>query len=241
MSRRNPIVCAAAVLSLALLPVAVWAQAPVVGPGDPSIDGRLIKAGTYAFAMTATTSGKTLDLGTMTYETTALVINGDSVWRLVQRVETKLGNSTDTVVVARSTLAPRSLRGFSPEGSITLTYNGVKITGEHRDPEGSAQAVALTLARTAFDDSSSDLVLAALPFKTGYAVRLPMFAYESGVTMNEVTVLGETTVNGVSAWSVEMVTQDGTLTYAFSKADHSTLGATMNTVGLTITMTLVKR
>jgi hypothetical protein len=216
-----------------------WGQAPVVGPGDPAIDGSRVKPGLATYRMTLDGGAAPVEIGTFTTETTALVVNGDSLWRIAEKMESKLGNVVDTIIVARRTLAPRTYREHSPEGTTSLDYNGVIVGGEHRDPEGSAQAVAQTLPRTAFDDNSQHHVLAALPLRVGYAMRMPGFSYEDGLTIYDVAVTGEAVVDGTATWTVEVKSKEDVVTYAVSKVDGTTLHAQMNSAGLKMSMTRV--
>jgi hypothetical protein len=215
---------AAAPATTPALAPGLCAQTVTVLPGDASVDGSRVKAGSTVYSLTVSAGGATKDLGSMTTVVAASESNGTSAWRVAHVMTSDGGNAIDTVVVAQKSIAPVTLRGVTPGGTIALDYAGTKITGEHRDPEGSTQAIAQTLSQPTFDPNALEQLLEALPLRAGYDVRVPMYTNESGMVWFNIKVAGDAAGTSEPAWNVGVTTPDGIYRYVLSKADQSAIG-----------------
>jgi hypothetical protein len=120
-----------------------------------------------------------------------------------------MGNSTDTVVVLRQTLAPVRHRSVNARRTMSLDFDRATVKGAVTPAGGAAQPVDVTGGEPMFDAGVLELVLRSLPLADGYAAKLPVYVHEAGgavsvtvrVTGSERITLADGT--SVDSWVVE--------------------------------------
>lgn len=181
------------------------AQAPVLRPGSAIVtDGIPSRADTFDLFFAGRTRGA--PDATMTLETwrattggAEAIVRRETLWVERQAVQ------VDSFVLARGTLAPRSARAEGINGDHSLDFGGGRVRG-WRGSEHRRDTVDVALPEAVFLSSSMDLVLAALPLRTGYTAKLAIYVDGEGVTTARVRVAApeEVAVPGgrVRAWPV---------------------------------------
>ena len=171
------------------LPVASAKPAPVeVKVGDASLSGARLRPMTTTKRMLLVRGGQTQEVGKMTDE--LRIANGE-VTRIVSIASPMIGQNVDTIVFRQANFAPLNHRGKSGQGSMNVTFNGMKITGTRTPPTGgTATPIDVTSDVALFDVNTLDLASTLLPLAEGYSAKLPGYLYEAGgktwVTVNVV-------------------------------------------------------
>jgi hypothetical protein len=157
--------------------------------------------------------------GRMRSQWTNVLTLGDSAGRRVQRwvtTGTQVTPAGDTVqwelrqTYDAITLAPYSMSRTASNGAgYTLRIDGRRVTGTRRANAAAAvEPVDYTIDRPGFVASASDLVPAAVGFKEGLVISVPIWG--PGMTVSEqraFTVIGRTDIDvegtRVNAWKVD--------------------------------------
>lgn len=115
--------------------------------------------------------------------------------------------STDSVIVARGTLAPVWHSDHSPAGHMDVRYSGGRLRGTS-DSAGTSKAVDAEAPAGAFDYSMARMIVNQLPLATGYSGVIQTYDIRRGAVPLPFRVLGEEeiTVGGKAAkgWKVEV-------------------------------------
>lgn len=149
--------------------------------GDAAISTARIRADTATRRLVLVQGGQEREVGTLRTELTLADIGGQPTLVRVQALSSPmLGTSTDTVVVARTTLAPIRHRSVNARRTMSLDFRGDSIVGSVTPTGAAAQSVAVRADTALFDSNAIDLILRALPLADGYAVRHPVYLHEGG-------------------------------------------------------------
>jgi hypothetical protein len=166
--------------------------------------------------------GQEQEIGKITEE--IRVANGEVI-RIQTVASPMVGQSIDTVVFKQATFTPVRHRGRSAQRTLSLDYNGAKVTGSMVPASGgTAQPIDVTSDAPLFDSGSLDLALTVLPLAEGYSARLPAYMLEAGgKTAMTIRVTGseQVTVAGAAptdTWVVEAEMAGQKLTHWVDKA-----------------------
>jgi dienelactone hydrolase len=185
------------------------AEPVAVGVGDASLTTSHLKPVARTWRLLLVQGGQEREVGTARSEVTETTANGEPALQIVQLLSSPMmGNSTDTVVVLRQTLAPVSHRSVNARRTMSLDFDRGTVKGTVTPAGGAAQAVNLTGAPL-FDSGVIELVLRSLPLAEGYAATLPAYLHEGGgrvsvtarVTGSERVTLADGSI--VDSWVVE--------------------------------------
>lgn len=171
----------------------------IVAPGDARVDGRRLTAVTETFAWTLVDSAGEHPAGTRTDELSVR----DGVVRRVQTVRRGPTALVDSSEAEARSLRPASHVSHQPTRVTRLRFAGDRVAGEVAPRDGERRVVADSLERAAFDSGNWDLVVRALPLRSGLAGRMPVYDQDNRLGWYEFRVLDPEAVNGAPAWRIE--------------------------------------
>lgn len=217
-------------VALALLALSLAAPTSaqiVVAPGDPSLDTSHITAGQRRFVVRLT-SPMRQDIGTFT-ET--ITVDGDRVTR-ASLLDVPMGGQLqrDSSVAVLAGLVPvfssTSRTGAGPAGSEETTFMGDHaMTRVTTGPTTVDSTVAL--AAPVFGAGWASEIVRALPLAAGYSAAWTSLDAADGPGQSTATVTGsesvQTPAGPVEAWTVAVVRDGRTNTYAIAKASRDML------------------
>jgi hypothetical protein len=218
----------ASILMVAALPILASGQAPPnLCPGDKSLEANRIKAGRWNMEITATRDGQSQSLHGL-QEISRITVAGKAAIQLVQVYHSPRGTNTDTTIALADGLTPVSHRGHSAARQMELNFAGKSVTGR-TVAGGTATPFQRETAEPVFDSSALDLILTALPLKSGFRARLPMYIHEqNGLVWHDISVVGEESMPmgsaAVPVWQVEVKTPTFNITYLIGKQTQDALG-----------------
>jgi hypothetical protein len=219
-----------AALTLWALPIIGTGQSiPSLCPGSNSLDVSRIKTGRWTIEMVVSQNGQTQPPFQGEQEVRRITTDGKAAFQFVQVFHSPRGANTDTSIVLVDGLAPVRHRGHNSSRDLELNFAGTTVSGR-TVVSGAATPFQRETAQPVFDSSILELVLAAMPLKSGFRARLPMYIHEqNGLVWHDVRVVGEESVPSdgteVRAWQVEIKTPDFALTYLVNKQTLEPLGA----------------
>ena len=185
-------------------------QAPSITAGDPVVNGAQLRDGSWTMSWSILREGKEVSALTVDYELKRL---GDRLL-YVQTINSPRGKAVDSTLMKLATLEPISHRGYSVQRNLKLAFDGIHVTGSNEPAGAAAQPIHHMEKQKPFDSAALDIVIAALPLKSGYSARLPLYIYESGGSVwHDVSVVGES----ADAWEVEAKTPDTTVAFSIDK------------------------
>jgi hypothetical protein len=204
-------------------------EAQVVLPGDPQINGSQLKPGRWTMEMRMSRPGAPDAVRSAQYELTKSTVKGKPAFVYTMTMETPRGAMVDSTVVLESGLHPVQHRGHSPMRTLALDFDGVHVTGQYSEPNGTAKPIHNMGEQRVFDSAAVDLILMSLPLKAGYRARIPAYIYENGgAVWHEVEVTREyeaESANGkVPAFEVAVKTPEFTANYVIAKSNHVLIG-----------------
>ncbi|MDB4950334.1 MAG: hypothetical protein JWM27_2983, partial [Gemmatimonadetes bacterium] len=189
------------------------APAPVsVAVGDSAVDGSRVRPARASFAWEIVRGEGSTPVGTLTDEVSVVQSGGRPALLRVLSLQSARGALIDSTVSDARTLAPISQRSTQPRRSIALTFERGRMTGSVTPVGGAPVKVDTAGAVPAFDSSSWDLVLRALPLREGLSVRYAVFDVDlPGQTWYSARVTGVERPAGAAgdAWRVETERGDG--------------------------------
>jgi hypothetical protein len=173
--------------------------APLVVPGDSTLRGERISAGTARFALTAYRDADEIPVGRLTDEIRIDTVKGTVLVRRVQRLQRGTMELVDSTLTEQATLAPRWHRSLQPNRRIVLEFSGRKVKGSIGPQDVPPVPIDTTLPAPVFDSGNWDLFVRALPLAKDYAARFHVYDTDAGVREYHVAVTGSTTVQGEEA------------------------------------------
>ena len=159
-------------------------------------------------------------VGITTEEIKVIEVDGTPTLQRTQALESdSLGNRVTTTVVLRSTFEPISHHDEHVDGTTSLDYSGLTISGTRKTSDGKVEPIHVTLDRPAFDAHSVEMILRVLPLGQDYMAELPVYHARSGRVISvTVRVNGKEAVDAgagkkVKAWIVETDWGHAKMTY----------------------------
>jgi hypothetical protein len=129
--------------------------------------------------------------------------NGQRALVSIQSAET----GVDSTIVRASDLMPIAFRAHNQHEVRALDFAGTRVTGSVVRG-GKTESVVESTPVSAFDASTLNLVIGALPLKNGYASRFPFYAFylpkPPRIAWYSLEVTGDTTIAGRTAWRVNV-------------------------------------
>ncbi|MGH7460186.1 MAG: hypothetical protein ACREMA_04040 [Longimicrobiales bacterium] len=229
-----------AALLLAAWPILARGQSPAtLCPGDKSLNESRIKAGRWNLQVTAKRAGQAESMHGQ-QEIRRITVAGKPAFQLVQVYHSTRHTATDTTVMLAEGLVPVSHRSHSNRRQLDLNFAGRSVTGR-TVTGGTATPFQRETAEPVFDSSALELILAAVPLKSGFRTRMPMYIHEqNGLVWHDLTVLGEESVQmgsaAVPAWQVEVKTPTFNITYLISKQTQDALGMRTSNANMSFQM-----
>lgn len=193
--------------------LALLSAAPVVAQstdtlavGSPAITAAHLAAGVDTFQLYVSIDGAFEQVGTAVHENHVSDEGGRPVLVRGEHIVLITGESlsADTFALARETLAPLWYRSTSSTERVAIEFSGAGVSGSQRKG-GQSKPVTAALGQRAFLAAATDLLLGALPLRTGFAAVLPVYDVADGlayatVEVTEVEEIGR----GVQAWRIEV-------------------------------------
>ena len=206
-------------------------EPPVLLPGDPQLNASQIKPGRWTMEMRMSRPGAPDAVRSAQYELTKSTVKGRPALVYTMTTETPRGAMVDSTVVLESGLQPVQHRGHSPMRTLELNFDGVHVTGQYIEPNGSPKPIHSMGEQRVFDSAAVDLILMSLPLKTGYRARIPAYVYENGgAVWHELEVLreyeAESSSGKVAAYEIAVRTPEFTANYTIAKNNHVLIGTT---------------
>jgi hypothetical protein len=178
--------------------------------GDAVVNTSQLRPASHTWRLVLVQGGQEREIGNYRSELTEMTVDGAPALQIVQALASPMmGNSSDTVVVLRQTLAPVRHRSVNARRTLSLDFDRSGVKGTMTPAGGAAQPVTATGAQPFFDSGAMELLLRALPLAEGYVAQFPAYAHEAGgavtvtarVTGSERVTLADGTV--VDSWVVE--------------------------------------
>jgi len=173
-------------ISLSVIPVNAFAQVegtPVV-PGLALRIYEAVQPDTIVFQRSVTRAGQDSSAGTRTVVMHALFpASGAHLLEVEQRFPAGGGEIVDTAIDELHTLRAVAHRSHQPTRTMSFEFsaNAAEGTVALKRPAGdSVVSVRQDLGGPIFDSNVIDLVVAALPLRSGFTTELPFFIYERG-------------------------------------------------------------
>lgn len=171
----------------------------MVLPGDTTLRGARVRAGTSRYTLTMIRNGAEQQFATLTE-----VVRWDTVAKVpvIHRVQTLQRGTTglvDSTMTNGRTLAPRMHRSYQSSRKILLEFNGRRVKGSFTPTDLPGIAVDTTLSTNTFDSGSWDLLVRALPLDSGFAAQFPVYDFDAGLHLYIVRVIGSDTIAGDAA------------------------------------------
>ncbi|HEU4996330.1 MAG TPA: hypothetical protein VFT29_16045 [Gemmatimonadaceae bacterium] len=140
------------------------------------------KADTVVYERSITHAGRDSSGGTRTVVLRAIQLPvGARSLEVQQRFPGGGGEIVDTAIAELHTLRAVAHQSHQPTRTMRFAFDGNDVEGEVRAKGGdSVTHVHQALGGPIFDSNIIDLVVAALPLRTGFRAELPFFIYERG-------------------------------------------------------------
>jgi hypothetical protein len=159
-------------------------------------------------------------VGVTTEEIRVIEVDGRQALQRTQAAESpSLGNRTASAVVLRSTFGPLSHHDQHGEGSTSLHYSGLAISGRRTGTDGKVEPIHVTLDSPVFDAHSVEMILRVLPLRQSYVAELPVYHAHFGQVLKvALRVQGKEAVDAgggrmADAWVVETDWGQARVTY----------------------------
>jgi hypothetical protein len=216
-----------ALAAVLAIPTAALAQpsAPVRVSAGAMLDTTFVRSGTDSLAVLTAHGGQSVRVGTLVTEIRADPPRDDRRVIYVQRllIDGEPPVLTDSLHVRWGTLLPirAHTRGDDPR-NFYFTTEGVWIISLGDSPDREVDLDVLVFYR------AFDLLLRALPLRTGYHAIVPVLSQEDGAGELHVTVTGEESVRTLDggacpALVVEVRDESFSGTFRLSTADRSVI------------------
>jgi hypothetical protein len=169
----------------------------VFAAGDTRVMGESIALGVFKKHMFTVRDGKRVVAGNLLQ---TLEERPQGRLLSVQTFDYRGQTTVDSSLSDHATLKPIRHRSHNPKRVMALDFSGSRIVGTYRPAKGEAKTIDQNAERPVFDSNISDLVIAALPLKPGFAARIPCYIYEQGgLVWYDVSVADEVTLTMKSA------------------------------------------
>lgn len=134
--------------------------------------------------------------------------------------------SIDTLVTTVATFAPIAEMSEAKALRFRYTYDGQRVSGEIQRNDSSARRVTAMYDESVFAFEQLEQLVAALRFRPGLQVVLPLFSEADGTLEHDtLTVLRDTTIRREPAWLVRFADAVITTRYTVSAASRRILDA----------------
>ncbi len=227
----SPILAALALVpGLALAPALARGAEPVtVRPGDPAVDGSVIRPYTNKWKITQTgLSGKSVVRGTWSDQLEITTVNGKPAIKRTQIEALTERTVTNVNVVDPKTLAPimseiSDTKGFFRHWDFDGKKIDIKRSSEPAGGEIKASSVTLDTPVFDFLGGMYGVLLVGFPLQTGYAAKFPIFDDEkNAMGWISFTVGGKEQVQAgpdkkVEAWAVQTEAEGFKMTFYLTK------------------------
>jgi hypothetical protein len=175
---------------------------PRVLPGDSTLRGDRVRAGTSTYLLTTVREGLEQTLGTIT---DVITLETDGAVPVIRRVHTARRGAValvDSSVTDARTLAPRSHRSVQPTRRISLEFNRKRVKGSLAPAETPSLPIDTAFATAPFDSANWDLLVRSLPLAKDYAAWFPVYDVDGGLHHYHVQVTGAATMLGEVSYIV---------------------------------------
>lgn len=167
-----------ALLPLLLVPLSAAAPAAAqeaVPVGSDRVRGEALREGTDTLFLFTVREEGAAPAALMTLRTVRVADGDGDRWVRTERTFARGGRpiAADSFEVDARTLAPLSAVSETPEARTELRYEPGHARGTVRSREG-VRPLYVALDEPAFHGASTDMLLAALPLREGFAARLPV-------------------------------------------------------------------
>jgi len=193
----------AAVLALAAASLAAQAAHPIATSGACAAGESTLRVGDPRLASFTPFPADTVDMvmerggtvrnGLFTQQTVRTRRDGRDAWLTVQRSQTPMGASLDSVWVDAGTWAPIRHVSTFPGGRVDVTYAGGRVTGTLVRGD-TTRAVDQPLDAGIFEMSVSSDAVAAVPLCPGSVVHVSSYDPAVGMRESEFRLLGSESV-----------------------------------------------
>jgi hypothetical protein len=130
-----------------------------------------------------------------------------------------LGNRKCSTMMLRTSFNPISCLDQDSDRTISIRYDGLKISGACELADGEIEPIQVKLSEQVFDVNSVEMILRALPLREGYAAKLLVYSAAAGRVMwvsLQVSGKGKAPAGAgkeTDSWIVEADYGDTRLTY----------------------------
>ena len=192
------------------------AQAPpqeTILPGDPRVDGSIIRAVTNAWKMTGTSPGGVRTDGGVWRDKIELVERDGAT--IIRRTQLDVGPEGTTTFITESEqkkLTPISAEVRTPAGLHRVwKFEADHVHSVIDAPPQAARETDVAFSQPVFDFDGGlfGLLIAGFPLKENFSARFPVFDPRSGLAWARYTVIGRERVPAgkgrkIEAWTVEV-------------------------------------
>jgi dipeptidyl aminopeptidase/acylaminoacyl peptidase len=196
--------------------------------GDPLIDPDRIREEGFSGKLVFVQGERRREVGTVRESVSFTQVDGRAVIRRVQEIESQMvGTSSDTILVDRSALEPVSIRSHNQFRTVSVEFDGPRVTGWHEPTGADPEPVDLTLQVVPFPWQLSGLVMRAVPLSEGLAVSMPTYVYDDGRVIEATAVvrgvedLELADGHPVSAWAIDVDLAGQKLTWWLTEEDRA--------------------
>ena len=169
---------------------------PRILPGDTTLRGDRVRAGTSTYLLTTVREGLEQTLGTIT---DVISLDTDGTVPVIRRVQTVRRGTLavlDSSETDARTLAPRSHRSYQLARRIALDFDRKRVKGSLAPAETPSLPIDTTFAMAPFHSRNWDLLVRSLPLARDYAAWFPVYDVDGGLHHYHVQVVGSTTMLG---------------------------------------------
>lgn len=183
---------------------------PAVRAGDRAVDGRLVRPGASERHITMMQNDKPVGDATLRTVIAEVPAAGEPGLLVANTFSSPRGVIYDTSLVRRRTLQPVWHHSTQPRRRMRLEFGPDSVIGAVMPNDSASVPISHVTDAPTFDSAVMDEVVAALPLRRGYAVRLPLYIYErGGLVWFDVRVTGQESVAGpdakpTAAWVVSL-------------------------------------
>jgi hypothetical protein len=204
-------------IALAITATSALAQTPTA----PQPDGHRLRLTTDSLEVYVVRVGRPRRTGFLIDRLDTVRVDGETMLRRIRRTtDATLGSGADTIVHARATLQPRSVRSYSDRGVERLDWQTSRVVGVVEDPDSPARSIDSPRPEGWYSSASFDLILRASPLAEGYRIAVPTFGRE-GSRVLTATVAGSEVVEGHGdTWRIEADVADLPVTFWISKTSR---------------------
>jgi hypothetical protein len=161
----------AAVLSVALLPRGVFAQAGAASAEPPplgKVSGSALRAGHWTYASSVTQNGKSTSLGTRTLTVSTASYRGASAWLIVEARDAGAMRAADSLYVAKADMAPLHRAMHMGVLHIETDFSRDSVIGKVTLPQGTVPVTLAARPGLMANGNMLEVILQLAPLRTGW-------------------------------------------------------------------------